>query len=97
MTTSSKFYPFGGKVSTVETPAFNCVISTAKDGLFKKKSVTFLDFTVGWKNRRLVAKLQYNDILDKNACLALHDLITLALDEFGTNGQRLHDALSSLF
>ena len=81
----------------METPAFNCCISTAKDGLFKKQSVAFLDFTAGWNNRRLVAKLQYNDILDKNARLGLHDPITHCIDESGMNGQSLVPALSSLF
>ena len=35
MITSNTKYPFGGKVATVETKSFNCMISTAKDGIFK--------------------------------------------------------------
>jgi hypothetical protein len=97
MITSSKFYPFGGKVSTVETPAFSCMISTAKDGFFKKQSVRFLDFSAGMQQRQVVATLQYNDILDNNARLGFHDLITHALDESGMNGQTLREALCSLF
>ena len=97
MITSSKFYPFGGKVSTVETPKFSCMISTAKDGIFKKQSVRFLDFSAGMQHRRIVAILKYNDILDKNDRLGLHDPITHSLDESGMKGQALLDSLTSLF
>jgi hypothetical protein len=97
MITSNKNYPFGGKVATIETPAFRCMISTAKEGFFKKQSVMFSDFTDGMENRRHVGKLLYNDALDSNARLGLHDAITHSLDEAGMAGVSLTDALHSLF
>ena len=97
MITSNKNYPFGGKVATVETPSFRCMVSTAKEGIFKKQSVMFCDFTTGMESRRHVAKLLYNDVLDSDARLGLHDAITHTLDEAGMAGAPLTDALRSLF
>jgi len=94
MITSNKNYPFGGKVATVETPSFRCMVSTAKEGIFKKQSVMFTDFTSGMESRRHVAKLLYNNVLDSDARLGLHDAITHTLDEAG---MPLADALRSLF
>lgn len=97
MITSNTFYSFGGKVATVETPAFNCIVSTAKDGFFKKQSVVFSVFTSSMSDRQPVAKLRYNDILDKEARLGLHDGIVHSIDEFGMSGQTLREALTFLF
>jgi hypothetical protein len=97
MITSNTKYPLGGKVATVETPSFCCMISTAKEGIFQKQSVMFSDVSQGMQSRRHVAKLLYNDILDSNARLGLHDAITAHLDAAGMTGQSLTDALRSLF
>src|SRR5436190_23763417 len=35
MITSSRRYPFGGKVTTLQTESFNCMVSTAKAGIFR--------------------------------------------------------------
>jgi hypothetical protein len=95
--TSHTFYPFGGKVATVETPAFNCVVSTAKDGLFKKQSVIISVFNSNMSDRRQVAKLQYHSHLDKKARLGLHGPVVHLIDEFGMNGKSLREALTLLF
>ncbi len=97
MITSNTKYRFGGKVATVETPSFCCMISTAKEGLFKKQSVMFSDITNGMARRQHVAKLLYNNALDSNARLGLHDAITAHLDSAGMAGQTLRDALRALF
>ena len=97
MITSNTKYCFGGKVATVETPSFCCMISTAKEGLFKKQSVMFSDITKGMGRRQHVAKLHYNNALDSKARLGLHDAITTHLDLAGMSGQSLRDALKSLF
>jgi hypothetical protein len=73
------------------------MISTAKEGFFKKQSVRFLDFSSGMSQRRLVGQMRYNDALDKKQRLVMHDLVTHALDESGTNGDSLIDALNKLF
>ena len=97
MITSNTKYPFGGKVATVETPAFCCMISTAKEGFFQKQSVMFSDISAGMQSRRHVAKLIYNDILGSKERLGLHDAITSHLDAAGMGGQSLTEALRTLF
>ena len=67
MITSNTKYPFGGKVATVETSSFCCMISTAKEGIFQKQSVMFSDVSEGMQSRRHVAKLVYNNVLDSKA------------------------------
>lgn len=97
MITSNTRYPFGGKVATVETPSFNCMISTAKEGIFQKQSVVFFDISAGMDNRRSVAKLIYNNILSKEQRLQLHDIMVGVIDESGMNGVSLYDTLNNLF
>ncbi len=91
--TSSSSYPFGGKLSTLETPSFNLAISTAKAGFLKKQSVEIYAYETSFKARRLVAKLTYNEALSSNTRLTSHDLITQSLDDAGMNGLRLRAAL----
>jgi hypothetical protein len=97
MITSNTRKPFGGKVSTIDTPSFECFISTAKDGFFKKQSMVIFDTTDGFSNRRLVAKIVYNNLLDSNARLGQHDAIIHTIDESGMNGITLLETLSKLF
>ena len=97
MITSSTKKPLGGKVSTVETPSFSCYVSTAKDGFFRKQSMVIWDTTSGFANRQVAAKLDYNELLDSNARLGLHDAILHAIDESGMNGITLAETLATLF
>jgi len=97
MITSNTRHAFGGKTATIETQAFSCFVSTAKDGIFKKQSMVIFDTSAGWENRRLTAKLVYNNILDKNARLGLHDAIIHVIDESGMNGLSLRQTLEELF
>jgi len=97
MITSNTKKLFGGKVATIETPSFSCFVSTAKDGLFQKQSVIIFDITGGFSNRQVVAKLIYNELLDSDARLGLHDAIIHTIDESGMNGIPLLEALNTLF
>lgn len=97
MITSNTTKHFGGKVATIETPSFSCFVSTAKDGFFKKQSKVIFDTTNGFPNRQIAAKLVYNDLMDSNARLSLHDVIIHAIDESGMNGVSLIETLSTLF
>lgn len=97
MITSNKNYPFDGRVTTVETPSFCCMISTAKEGVFELQSVMFSDFSDGMENRRHVAKLLYSDDLDSEARLDFHDQIAARLDAGGMSGQTLRESLHELF
>lgn len=96
MITSNTKKPFGGKVATIETPSFSCFVSTAKDGFFQKQSMVIFDTTRGFSNRQLAAKLIYNDLLDSNARLDLHDTIIHTIDESGMNGINLLKTLQAL-
>jgi hypothetical protein len=97
MITSNTKYPFGGKVATVETTSFNCMISTAKEALFQKQSMVFFDLKDGMSCRRLIAKLLFNDLLDSSQRIELHDVITHVIDEGGMSGKSLRDTLKELF
>jgi len=97
MITSNTAKPFGGKVATIETPSFSCFVSTAKDGFFKKQSMVIFDTSDGFSNRQLAAKFIYNELMDSNARLGMHDVIIHTIDESGMNGISLIEALSKLF
>jgi hypothetical protein len=97
MITSNTQYLFGGKVATVETPSFCCMISTAKEGIFRKQSVMFSDVSEGMQRRSHVAKLLYNDSFNSMARLDLHDAIAADLDAAGMRGLSLTEALQALF
>ena len=96
MITSNTSKPFGGKVATLETPAFSCFVSTAKDGFFKKQSMIIWDTTNGIEGRQVAAKLEYNKALDADARLGLHDAIIHAIDESGMAGIGLAQTLATL-
>lgn len=97
MISSNIRYPFGRKAATVETPSFNCMIKTAKEGLFAKASVMFTVFGSGSVSRRHVARLQFNNHLGSADRLQLHDIIVGKIDEAGMSGKSIHDALRELF
>ena len=97
MITSNTFYPFGGKVATLETPSFICMVSTAKEGFFQKQSVRISDCANGMSTRRVVAKLLYNSVLSKQDRLGLHDMLVASIDELGMGGYSLKEALQTLF
>jgi hypothetical protein len=97
MITSNTKYPFGGKVATVETKSFNCMVSTAKDGLFKKQSIMFSDLSGGMSSRRHIAKLVFNDIISSSQRIEFHDIIVHTIDEAGMNGKSLGATLMDLF
>jgi hypothetical protein len=97
MITSNMRYPFGRKLAMVETPSFNCMIKTAKNGLFGKQSTSFSVFGSGVAPRRQVATLQFDDHLDSDERLRLHDIIAGLLDEAGMSGKSLDEALRELF
>lgn len=80
----------------VETSSFNCMIKTAKDGLFRRQSTSFSVFGSGVA-RRLVATLQFGDHLDSDERLRLHDVIAGLVDDAGMNGKSFDEALRELF
>lgn len=97
MITSNTKKSFGGKIATIETPSFSCFISTVKEGFFRKQSMVIFDTTKEFSNRCVAAKLIYNDLLDPNARIGLHDAIIHTIDESGMNGNSLLETLTKLF
>ena len=59
--------------------------------------MVIFDTTGGFSNRQVAAKLVYNDLLDSNARLGLHDTIIHTIDESGMNGISFLETLSTLF
>jgi hypothetical protein len=97
MITSNTKYSFGGKVSTVETISFKCLMSTAKEGLFKKQSMIFSDLSGGLESPRQIARFLFNDHIDSPQRMEYHDVIAQLLDRDGMNGQSLRSSLLYLF
>jgi hypothetical protein len=96
MITSNTKKSFGGKVAIIDTPSFSCFISTAKDGIFQKQSMVIWDTSEGFSNRQLAAKIDYNNLLNSNARLELHDTIIHAIDESGMSGITLFETLETI-
>jgi len=73
------------------------MISTAKDGFFKKQSIIFWDINAGMASRRQIAKLLFNEFLSSAQRIELHDVIAHVTDEAGMSGKDLLDTLTELF
>lgn len=85
MILSNHRYPFGTKISRIQTPHYTCMVSTAKEGLLQKQStmvsICNADGTIIY--RRGVAKLIYASSLRSNDRLQLHDIVVASLDKLG--------------
>lgn len=85
MILSNHRYPFGTKISRIQTPRFTCMVSTAKEGLLQRQStmvsICSADGTIIY--RRGVAKLIYASSLRSNDRLQFHDIVVASLDELG--------------
>jgi hypothetical protein len=97
MVTSNVRYQFGRRVATVASASFSCMISTAKDGLLKKQSVSFFDISAGRDSPRRIARLVYNDSLGSQQRLDLHDRIVSSIDSAGSKGLSLQESIQQLF
>ena len=97
MVTSNVRYQFGRRVATVATASFSVMISTAKDGLLKKQSVTFFDISSGVGAPKRIARLIYNDSLSSEQRLNLHDRIVTSIDSAGSKGLSLRESIQQLF
>ena len=85
MILSTHRYPFGTKISRVQTPQFTCSVSTAKEGFLQRQSTMVSICTPdGIKiTRRGVAKLIYASSLRSTDRLQLHDIVVASLHELG--------------
>lgn len=100
MITSDRKYPFGSRVSVVETKAFRCAVSTAPEGIFKGYTTVIMTFDGQWgnqKNKQPVAKAFLNARLSKAQRAEVHKTILAHLDAFGENGIGLAETIDDIF
>ena len=93
----SKDMPFGGRAAFIQTPTFDCGVSTAKDGIFKPRVTMIIADAVNAGNGtikgRPAVKFIYSKSLRDTDYLTMHDTIVRALDEIGTGGNTLPQAV----
>jgi hypothetical protein len=97
MITSNTYHFPKGKVATIKTESFKCMISTAKEGLFKKQSMIFWDINEGMASRKIIGKLFFHDLLNSAQRLEMHDIIVHVIDEAGMSGKSIEHTLGELF
>jgi len=73
------------------------MISTAKEGIFKKQSIIFSDISEGMSSRHHVAKLLFVDFISSSQRIEFHDIIAHFIDEAGMSGKSLKNTLIELF
>ncbi len=86
-------YPFGTKITTIQTELFKCMVSTAKEGFFKKQSTEILEVAIDGARRR-VGRLIYAASLSSAERLQMHEAIVKGLD--GSDGCPLGIALEMI-
>jgi hypothetical protein len=82
--------PFGGRVTDIGNESFLCVVTTAKEGLFKGLTTMVYD-----KTRRPCAKLFYAKSTGKKDRQRFHTLVAQLIDAGGEKGVRLEEALDT--
>lgn len=92
MISKNKKVAFGGKVADIETQSFTCVITTAKEGIFKGLS-TVIHETLPEGGVRACTKLIYNSHSKSKERRDYHDILTNVLNEAGETGTSLSTAL----
>lgn len=101
MIVSNRKYLFGaGYVGVVHNQTFNCVVTTALEGVAKGFSAVIQTFEGRWgahRNLRLVAKAMFQPSLSKAQCRAVHDAILAHLDDLGSCGTTLGEAIDRAF
>lgn len=84
--------PFGGRVSDIVTVSFKCVVSTAKEGIFKGLSTMVAEVDDDGGGRPC-AKIIYTDASKKADRQGFHRAIAVGLDEMGEKGCSLCEAI----
>ena len=80
--------PFGGRVTDIKTPSFICVVTTAKEGIFKGLS-TMVTEVDQYRNPVPCAKFLYPSSVGKEDRWALHRQIAEFIDNHGEEGNSL--------
>jgi hypothetical protein len=75
---SSRDYPLGRRVTVITADTFTCMVSTAKEGVFKKQTTMIVELTDPNKTilqGRAVGKLTYSSSLSSFDRLQMHDVV----------------------
>ena len=84
MIASSRNWPFNSRITTIHAAMYSCMVSTAKEGLFKNSSTMILEMPPSQlEPRRAVAKIMYAESLRPGDRLQMHDIVAKILDEAG--------------
>ena len=94
MIVSNTKYPFGTKVATIHTEMFKCMVSTAKEGFFKKQSTMISEVNPNGTRRR-VGRLIYASSLSSGERLQMHEVVIAGLNDL--DGCSLGVAMSMVF
>ena len=90
--TLDKPVAFGGRISDIRNQSFECIVTTAKDGLFRGLSTMI--FTPP-RNPR--ARILYGTAISKETRQELHSVISREIDAEGSKGRNLEEAISLAF
>ena len=94
MIISNKRVSFGAKVAEIETSAFNCKISTAKEGLLKGLSTVIHLRTEN--GLRASVKLIYTKSADASERRSFHDCFAEDINKLGEQGVQFSDAVNTV-
>lgn len=84
--------PFGGLVTDIINDKFKCVVTTAKEGIFKGLSTMIIEVD-DFIGTRPCAKIIYSNTLHKEDRKRFHRIISIGIDEAGENGATLFTSL----
>lgn len=91
--------PLGTKITRIETKAFKCAVTTAKEGILKPLSTVIIegDTIHDRKNMRPCAKVIWSSAMRKGDIHQAHEYLANQINEIGENGRPLGYALEILF
>lgn len=97
MIASSRNYPFDSRVTTIHTPSYSCMVSTAKESLSEPQSTAVFQMPKAELEPRTgVAKILYVTRLSAEERLRIHDTICTALDKSGEDNEKLGEAIDKV-
>lgn len=87
-----------GKCARIETPAYQCTVSTAKEGLFLKISTVIAEGGAGTPPSQLhvCGKLIYADALSSEERYNMHDVVSQIMSDLGDRGFLFGDSIQAV-
>ncbi len=95
MIVQNEQYPFGTRITKLETSSFNCMVSTAKEGVLKPLSTVIIEDYKG--NQRPCAKVIWAPIMRKSDIQQAHEVLVIEINKLGETGISLGRALEIMF